>query len=112
MKSKKIIGWALLTVGLIIIFYSLYSSYNIFTAKAAAPEIFKVVEKEEVLSQKGEVQDPQAQVEKMIEEQLRGMIPVETLPTLLNLISWSIFAAILIFAGAQITSLGIKLIKK
>jgi hypothetical protein len=33
------------------------------------------------------------------------------LPKLLNLLSWSIFAGILIFAGAQIAGLGIKLIK-
>jgi len=51
-----------------------------------------------------------------MEEQLREMIPVEELveniPRLLNLLSWSIFAGILIFAGAQISSIGVKLIKK
>jgi len=101
--TKTSFGLILLVLGLIIIFYSLYSSFNIFTAKAAPPEIFKA--------------EPSAQgtvagsIQAQIEEQLKGMLPVDSVPTLLNLISWSIFAGILIFAGAQIAGLGIKLIK-
>ena len=106
---KKILGLILLFVGLTIILYSLYSSFNIFTAKTSAPEIFKT--EETTLSQKGGTQDIQAQLEKAIGEQLKGMLPVDSLPTLLNLVAWSIFAGILIFGGAQISSLGIKLIK-
>ena len=107
----KIIGWFLLFVGIAIIFYSLFTSYQIFTTKTPAPEIFKVTEKE-TISQKGKVQDLEAQMEKMLEEQLKGMIPTDSLPKLLNLLSWSIFAGILIFGGAQISNLGIKLIKE
>jgi len=51
-------------------------------------------------------------MEKMIGEQLKGIIPVDTLPKMLNLIVWSILAGLLIFGGAQISNLGIKLIKK
>ena len=109
MKFRKIFGWLLLLAGVIIIFWSLYSSYNIFTAKAEVPEIFKIAES--TLSQK-ETQDLEAQMQEMIGEQLKGIIPVGSIVTLLNLIAWSIFAGILIFAGGQISSLGIKLIKK
>jgi len=112
MNFKKIVGWFLLFLGIAIILYSLYSSYNIFTIKTQAPEIFKVTEKETVLPQKGKTQDLQVQIQEMIEEQLKGIISVETLPTFLNLIAWSIFAGILIFGGAQIASLGVKLMKK
>jgi len=107
---KKIFGLVLLFVGLAVIFYSLYSSYNIFTAKAEAPEIFTVEEKEEV--EVPGADDIQAQMQQMISEQLKGMLPAGSIPQLLNLITWSIFAGILIFGGAQISSLGIKLIKK
>jgi hypothetical protein len=48
----------------------------------------------------------------MIGEQLKGMVPLDSLPKLLNLAVWSMLAFILIFGGAQIASLGIKLIKK
>ena len=107
---KKILGLVLLFVGLAIIFYSLYSSYNIFTAKTEAPEIFMVEEKEEVkVPGAGDIQ---AQIQRMVGEQLKGMLPAGSIPRLLNLIAWSIFAGILIFGGAQISSIGIKLIKK
>jgi len=52
MKARKVIGWLLLLVGLIIIFYSLFTSYNIFTGKSTGPTVFKMPEKETVLPQK------------------------------------------------------------
>lgn len=105
---KKFSGLFLLLLGLIVIFYSIFSSYNIFTARALPPEIFKV--EIETPSQKG-AGSIEGQIEEMIGEQLKDILPVGSVSTLLNLISWSIFAGILIFAGAQISSLGIKLIK-
>ena len=107
-STKKFSGLTLLLLGLVVIFYSLFSSYNIFTAKAAPYEIFKV--EKQTSSQMGG-QGVETQIQEMIGEQLKGILPVDSLPTLLNLISWSIFAGILIFAGAQISGLGIKLIK-
>jgi len=128
MKARKVIGWLLLLVGLIIIFYGLFTSYNIFTGKSPGPTVFKMPEKETVLPQKGEAQPLEGQgeesklssspfaaareMEEMIGEQLKEMLPVDFIPKLLNLISWSIMAGILIFAGGKISSLGITLIKK
>ena len=105
---KKIFGLALLLGCLIIIFYSLYSSYNIFTNKATVPEIFKTEEK--ILAAPKD-QGIEAQMQQLIQGQLQGILPVDSIPRLLNLISWSIFAGILIFGGSQISGLGIKLIK-
>lgn len=107
---KKILGLVLLFAGLAVIFYGLYSSFNIYTAKTTAPEIFTIEEKESSLLPGG-VQDIQAQMQQLIGEQLKGILPADSMPTLFNLIAWSIFASILIFGGAQISSLGIKLIK-
>lgn len=114
MNFNKIVGFLLLFLGIAIIFYSLYSSFNIFTAKASAPEIFSIsldqeTEREEELKLK---QDLEAQMEETIRKQLREVIPADFLPKLFNLISWSILAGILIFGGAQISNLGIKLIKR
>lgn len=115
-KVQKFSGWILLVAGLIIIGWSLYSSFNIFTAKTAAPEIFKIEKKVIEAPTQGKIPttpaELQKEMEKMISQQLKGLLPVEILPKLLNLISWSIFAGILIFAGSQISSLGIKLMKK
>ena len=104
---KKILGLSLLFLGLITIFYSLYSSFNIFTAKTSAPGIFKT----EIVPSQKNGEGLEVQVQQMIGEQLKGILPANSIPQLLNLISWSIFAGILIFGGTQITTLGIKLIK-
>lgn len=115
-SAAKIFGWILLLIGLAIIGWTLYSSYNIFTGKAALPEIFEIP-KEEVKAPaaKGQItgiQDIQVQMEKMLSEQLKGFLPADTVPKMLNLIVWSMLAGLLIFGGSQIAGLGIKLIKK
>lgn len=117
MKSLKIFGWSLLILGLAVIFYSLFNSYNIFTGKSQPPTVFKIEEKEKTISPQEETaQGPKETAEKLVEEkvqeQLEAMIPKDALPKLLNLVTWSILAGILIFGGTQISGLGINLIKK
>lgn len=104
---KKFLGIGLLAVGLVIVFYGLYSSYNIFSAKAPAPQLF-TAEPVQVSSDKTGVE---AQLQGLLQEQLKGFLPTNSIPQLLNLMSWSIFAGILIFGGGQVAGLGIKLIK-
>lgn len=107
---KKIVGWGLLVAGIILIVWTLYSSYNIFTGETSVPKIFEMpIEKP--LTQTGGDLDIQAQVENMIGDQLKGMLPVGAIVTLLNLSVWSMLAFILIFGATQISSLGIKLIR-
>jgi len=117
MELKKIIGWILLVFGLIIIFWTLYSSCNIFTAKVSAPEIFKMEEEERIRPEESKVipsslEEPQEEMERIIKEQIKNIIPSGSLAKLLNLISWSIFAGILVFGGSRISGLGIRLIRK
>ena len=109
----KIFGCVLLTAGLLIIFWALYSSYNIFTAKSAIPSVFKIETAQETsLPQTNNPSDIQAMIENTINNQMKGLLPADILPKILNLVAWSIFAGILIFGGAQISSIGIKLIKE
>ncbi len=116
--AAKIFGCVLLLAGVIIIGWALYSSYNVFTGKTAMPEIFNFPETIQTPTAKGKVtgtmglEDVQGQVGQIIGEQLKGFLPVDTLPKILNLFSWSMLAGILIFGGSQISSLGIKLLKK
>lgn len=120
MPPQKILGWILLSIGILIIIYSLLSSFNIFTGKASAPQVFKI-EAQEMDSVQPEVEkelgeDLEDMTEEMareeLQKQLQKMIPQNFLPELFNRISWSIFALVLIFAGAQVSGLGIRLIKK
>lgn len=102
---KRILALALIIIGLAVIFYGLYSSFNIFTSKAPAPEIF---ETSSTVKSAGS-QDIQSQLQNALSEQLKGLLPVDSIVTFLNLLSWSVFAGILIFGGAQISGLGVKL---
>ena len=122
MFPLKILGYILLFFGLGIIFYSLFISYNIFTGHAQAPEIFEIKPQEtskisdsakSVPSDKGLSQeDMQKILESQLKEQLQNTLPTNLLPKLLNMVCWSILAGIFIFGGAQISGVGIKLLKK
>ena len=111
MDYPKIVGWIIFLAGIAIVGWTLMSSYNIFTGEVAAPEIFKVAEKEVLPKEEG-ILDIQAQLQTMIGEQLKGILPSDSITKLLNLVVWSMLAGLLIFGGSQISSLGIKLIKK
>lgn len=114
--STKIFGWILLITGILIIGWTLVSSYNTFTGKAEIIEILKMETEEVEISTKEKTPTSQAELQKemerMIGEQLKELLPVDTLPKLLNLAAWAMLAWVLIFGGAQISNLGIKLLKK
>jgi hypothetical protein len=110
--ATKIFGWTLLIVGLVIIFWTLYSCYNVFTGKEKAPEIFKIESKKTPTQIKTKIPTPEEEMKKLIIEELKEMLPVDVFSKLLNLISQSILAGIFIFGGSQISQIGIKLIKK
>jgi len=81
---RKTLGLALLVLGIAVIFYSLYSSFNIFTAKAAPPDIFKL--ESQIPSQKG-VEGIEAQFQEMIGEQLKGIILIASSSSVSGIIS-------------------------
>lgn len=103
-------GWLLLAIGLAIIGWTLVSSYNIFTAKAEAPEFFETAI-EEIAAKQDNGVDIQAQMQQMIGEQLKEFLPADTITKFLNLGVWSMLAFILFAGGGKIAGLGIKLIK-
>ena len=110
---KKIIGWILSILGVLIIFWGIWSSYQIFTAQNPVPEIFsigKLQENSENLPSTGELTQQQ-QIQKVIKEQINEMFPPESTSKVFNLISWSIFMFILIAGGGKISTLGIKLLR-
>jgi len=114
MEAEKIVGWILLFFGLTIIFWMLYSSFNIFTGKNPYPEIFKFETSLNLPSKTGEnsIEQLQKEVGKVFEEQLKGFLPADSFPKILNLTAWAILAGIFIFAGGQVSNIGINLIKK
>ncbi len=110
MNFSKLAGWVLLTLGLVIILYSLGTSYNIFTGQKGIYALFPMDEGN--TSSIAGSSSATEQIQTAITDQLIKIIPKNALPTLLNLTSWSILTGILIFGGGKISGLGIKLITK
>ena len=119
MNIKKFFGWGLLIVGLIIIFWSLCYSYNIFSAKTEPPKVFNFEKKELINTSSSQSSDLkpsseeelQAQMQKIIGEKIEELIPAEFLSKLFNLLSWSIFVGLLVLISGKLCSIGINLIK-
>lgn len=106
-KLKAVIGWLLLFTGIIIIGYGLFFTYQIFQGLEPAPQIFT--------SQiKDEVDLPQVKAEGNIEEALirvfQNILPLDDIPTFLNILVFSIFIFIVFSGGFKISILGIKLL--
>ena len=111
MNIKKIIGWGLLTIGLAIIFFGIHQSYQIFTAAVEPPKVFEFTQEERGFLLGDEDLSSQEAIGKIMGEQLKEVLPIDSIFKLFNLIAWSIFAMILFFGGTHIANLGIKLIK-
>lgn len=105
---KKYLGFFLILLGLAVIFYSLYSSYNIFFNKSQVPEVFKYVKQTETSSQ--QPSSIEGQIEKMMGEKIKEAVPFEAIYKSLNLFAWSIFAWLLISGGGVISGIGAKLL--
>ncbi len=113
MDTNKIIGYILLAAGLLLIVWTIYQSYNIFTAKVSAPFIFRVQAVAKTSeSAGGNLQELlQQQMQQELQKQIGQILPADTIPKILNLVSWSILAGILIFAGGTVAGIGIKMVK-
>jgi len=115
MNINKILGYFLLLLGLIFIIWIVYYSYNIFSAKIDAPQVFKVAsetKQSSLDSNNLQEKDIQQYIEMVTKQRLKDILPADLIIKLLNLIAWSIFAAIVILAGSKIGNLGINLIGK
>jgi len=116
MDYSKVVGWILLIAGLLVIGWTLMTSYSIFTGEIEVPQVFKTPSQDAVSQKEGGTmsleEQLQEQMQTAIGEQLQGILPADSIVTMLNLAVWSMLAFILLFGGGQIAGLGIKLIKK
>jgi len=114
MVIRKISGWTLLVIGVLIIIWGVWTSFEIFTAQRPVYEIFKASTAQEVSFKKetGSLETQmQEQMQQLIIEQFKEMFPPDFLIKLLNLMSWSIFAIILFMGGEKLAVIGIRLLK-
>ncbi len=103
-KINKIIGYALLLAGLLLIIVPLWQTYYIFTGKAMPIEVFT---SPKVQSSGNAGFD----LQKQMQNAFIAILPLDLINNTLNLISWMVLLGILIFGGKQIADIGIKLLK-
>jgi hypothetical protein len=107
----KLMGWLAFFLGLSIICYTLFASYNIFTGKAEVPAFFETPKAMGTGSAASSNQQ-MALVQQALSEQLKGLFPADFSTRVMNLAVWSMLAFILISGGSKIAALGIKLLKE
>ncbi len=106
METNKIIGYALLLVGVLLIILPLWQTYMIFTGKAMPAQIFKKPVALQANPQVGAL-DMQGQ----LQNALIKIIPIDFINNTLNLGSWLTLMWILIYGGGKLADIGVKLIK-
>jgi hypothetical protein len=112
MMANKIIGYTLLAVGILLIGFALWQSYGIFTGASSVPIVFKSPESRQDTATNGSGSvDFQKQFDNAVKNQISQLLPIDVLSKMLNMLAWSMLAGILIFGGAQIAGLGIRMIK-
>jgi hypothetical protein len=122
--AKQIVGWCLVALGLGIILWVVGDSYKIFTGQKQAPAVFKLEQSQTKsgssfnqpvigpgVTQQDLQKQMQEQAQGLIQEQIGKMIPSDAIAKILNMISWSIFAGILILAGGKVAGIGTGLLK-
>ena len=105
MQINKIIGYALLVVGLLLIVVPLWQTYNIFTGKALPAQIFM-----QSIPLKVDPNVSQNDIQGQIQNAMVKVIPTESINNTLNLASWLILMWVLIYGGGKIAEIGVKLL--
>jgi hypothetical protein len=98
-RNEKNLGYALLAIGLIVIFISVYFMINVFTGGRSPP----------VLVHFSDIAFPVGPPE---EEIIVSLISGQTIDQLTAISFWYILMFFLVSAGGRIASLGVSLIKE
>lgn len=107
---KQFLAWVLIVIGLGIVFWDISSSYYYFTAQKEFPQVFtESGSSVGTSSSTGTTID--GQIGNVIKEQIKQLIPENTVTQLLNISSWIIFASFLLWAGGKLIGIGTNFLK-
>ncbi|GEM_PF-6263861 len=90
----KYFSFFLIAAGLLLVFYSVFASVQIFVYEKEPPQLFESTE-----------------IHLEMEEESLPLHELLFLDELMNAIAWSVFAALLIFAGSVVATLGVKIMR-
>jgi len=115
MNKEKVVGWILLGAGIVLIVWVLFASYMVFSGQSTPPGLFRLEERAPLPERVGfplTQEELKKEMERMVAEQILAMFPEGALTKVFNLTAWSIMAGIMIFGGAKISEIGVRLIKR
>ena len=109
-EIKRILGTILIFIGLAMFYWDITTSYYYFTAQQEFPQVFiqatSDVQENKALSGSAIQNQMNAIVGDQINQQISKLVPGNTITEMLNASVWSIFATLLIYAGAKIIGIG------
>lgn len=114
-NMKRIFGWVILIIGILIIVWGLWTSYQIFTGEIPVYEVFipETIKETSLVKDKINFDLPlEQQMQQIIKDQIGQILPQELLFRFFNLGAWWIFMMILMLGGGKLASIGINLLKK
>ncbi len=116
MNIDKLFGYLLLLLGIAIIVVTVIYSFQIFTGKTSAPDVFKkeiaITQNKTIDSKDLSQENMQDYVSQTVQDSMNKILPDNFATKTINLACWGAFAGIAIFAGGKIGGLGISLITK
>jgi len=107
MAINKIIGYALLVAGILMIIIPIWNTYNIFTGKTMPPQVFM---RPPSLQTKDNISP--TDIPGQIQNALMKVLPIDFINNSLNLATWLLLGWILIYGGGKVADIGIKLLKE
>jgi peptidoglycan biosynthesis protein MviN/MurJ (putative lipid II flippase) len=96
LKDEKTVGYILLTIGIIFIFFSIYEMMNVFTGASPPPSLFNF----------SDIYFPGPEGSSVL------MISGREMNKLVAMTFWYILMFFIMFAGGKIASLGVNLIRE
>lgn len=111
---KKIFGWIILIIGILIIVWGIWTSYQIFTGQIPVYEVFTAETSNDASLAKDKINlnlPMEQQMQEIIKDQIGQIFPQETLFKFFNLSAWWIFMMILMLGGGKLANIGINLLK-
>jgi hypothetical protein len=95
-KDEKLIGYILLAIGLILIFFSIFSMYSVFTGSSPVPSLIKVNDIKILIPNIGET----------------TIFSGDAISNIINMLLWLILMIFIASGGSRIGSLGVKLLRE
>lgn len=105
MNINKVVGYILLTIGLLLIILPLWQTYNIFTGKAVPAQVFV-----KPITLQANQQVGAYDIQGQIQNALIKTLPIDFIDNTLNLSAWLLLMWIFIYGGGKIAEIGVKLL--